>query len=104
MTGAARSFAPAAPVHPYEVSDHSNVLGLVALLAPSDFELDALTFVQALVAVALDGGEVNEDVVTLLSRDEAEAFVCVEELYGPLCHEYSILSAADQPVRPARNL
>jgi hypothetical protein len=29
---------------------------------------------------------VNEHVVATLTRDEAEAFVCVEELHCSLCH------------------
>ena len=88
---------------PQVISDHADVLRFLALLAGCHVELDALALVEALVAVALDVGEMNEDVITLLARDETESLVCVEELHCPLCHEYSFLSAADQPVRPARS-
>ena len=84
-------------------SDHANVLSFLALLAGCNVELDALALVEALVAVALDVGEVNEDVITLLARDEPEAFFRVEELDSALCHKYSFLSTAGQPVRPARS-
>jgi hypothetical protein len=88
---------------PRVISDHADVLCFLALLARCHVELDALAFVKALVALALDVGEMNEDVITLLARDEAESFFCVEELHCPLCHEYSFLIAAGQPVRPARS-
>jgi hypothetical protein len=84
------------------ISDHADVLRFLALLTRCDVELDVLTLVQALEAVALNIGEVNEDVVTLLPRDETETFFCVEELYCALCHGDSFLGAADQPLRPAR--
>lgn len=84
------------------ISDHPNVLSFVTLLAPADLELDGLTFVEALVAIALDSGEVNEDVITLLTRDEAVTLFSVEELNGTCCHEYSILSAANQLIWFAR--
>jgi hypothetical protein len=36
-----------------------------------------------------------EDVITLLTRDEAESLFCIKKLYCSLCHEYSILSTTD---------
>jgi len=48
-------------------SDDPDVLGLFALLAGGDVELDALALVEALVAIALDVGEVDEDIVPLLT-------------------------------------
>ena len=47
--------------------DDSDVLGFLALTARSDVELDALTLVEGLVAITLDVGEVNEDIVALLT-------------------------------------
>jgi len=59
---------PAAPtaILLYELDD-SNVLGLFALPAGGDVELDALTLVEALVALALDVGEVDEHIVATLT-------------------------------------
>ena len=54
-------------------------------------ELDALSFVEALIAVGDDVAEVNEEVVALLARDEAVALVCIEELDHALCHDCSFL-------------
>src|ERR1700753_155492 len=84
-------------------SDHADVLCFLALSTRSDVELDALTFVEALVALALDVGEVHENVVALFARDESETLFGIEELDCALCHEYSFLSTADQPIRPARD-
>jgi hypothetical protein len=36
-----------------------------------------------------------EDVVTLLARDETESLFRIKKLHCSLCHEYSILNAAD---------
>src|ERR1039458_1360674 len=85
-----------------QISDHTDVLGFLALLAGCHIEFDLLALVEGLVAVALDVGEMNEDVVTLLARDESESLFCVEELHCSLCHKYSFLRSAGQPVRPAR--
>jgi hypothetical protein len=61
-------------------SDNLNFLGLHAFLAASSDERHVLTFFQALEAVALNGFEVHEQVVTGLRGDEAEAFLIVEPL------------------------
>src|SRR2546425_8154633 len=68
----------------YGASDGANVLGFVTLSAWSDVELDALPFVEGLVALSLNRGEVNEHVVPVVPRDESEAFFGVEELHGAL--------------------
>src|SRR6202035_3009156 len=83
-------------------SDHADVLRFLALLARGHVELDALALTEALVAVALDVGVMDEDVITLLARDEAESLFCIEKLHSALCHDYSFLGAVGQPVRPAR--
>jgi len=62
--------------------DNLNFLSLHAFLAASSDEGDLLAFFQALEAVTLDGTEVNEEVVTGLRSDEAEAFFIVEPLNG----------------------
>jgi len=48
-------------------SDDPNVLGLIALLTLGDVELDGLSFVEGLVALGLDVGEVNEHIVATLT-------------------------------------
>ena len=60
-------------------------------------EFDPLSLFEAPVAVALDVGEMDEDVITLLTRDKSESLFCVEKLYSSLCHEYSILKTKDRP-------
>ena len=68
-------------------SDRANVLGFFTLFAGRYVELDALTLVEAFVAIALDAGEMDEHVITLLTRDEAETLFCIEKLHCTLCHE-----------------
>src|SRR6185369_8333514 len=65
--------------------DESDLLSLRALLALRDLELDALSVFQRLVAVHLDRGEVDENVLSAVDRDEAIALLAVEPLDGALC-------------------
>ena len=85
------------------VSDRANVLRFLALLARHSVEFDELTLFEALVAIALDVREMDENVITLLARDESESFFCVKKLDCTLCHENSILRATDGPILSARN-
>src|ERR1700686_2407429 len=62
---------------------HANLCRLHALLAFVSHEGNGLTFLQAFETVAFNGLEVDEQVLTAtLRRDEAEAFLIVEPLYG----------------------
>jgi hypothetical protein len=54
----------------------------LAFTAGSDVELDALSFVEGAVAAALDVRVVDEHIVALLTSDEAEALLGIEEFYG----------------------
>src|SRR5438128_1331406 len=68
-------------------SDGAHVLRLRALLALRHVEVDALVVVEALVAVAGDAGEVDEDVgAAVVGSDEAEALFAVEPLHSALGH------------------
>ena len=61
---------PAAPprsISPVGELDDSHVLGFLALPAGGHVELDALTLVEALVALADDVGEVDEHIVATLT-------------------------------------
>jgi hypothetical protein len=74
---------------PADGLDGPNVAGFVALLAGTDVELDALALIEALVARALNGREVDEHVVAPLTRDEAVTLLGFEELHrtaGQLAH------------------
>ena len=57
-----------------------NVGGLQALGTADDFKLDRLAVVQRLVAIRLDRGEVDENVLSGLALDEAKALAGVEPL------------------------
>ena len=84
-------------------SDDANVLSFLALAARCNVELDDLTLVEALVAIALDVREMHEHVVTLLARDETESLFCVEKLHCTLCHFYPILKMTGRRFRPVAN-
>src|SRR5436305_8076348 len=78
--------------------DGADVLRLQALLALRDVELDVLPLVEALVALNLDGGEVDEHVRTSVGRrDEAEALFAVEPLHGALSHVSTFLARSPLP-------
>ena len=63
-------------------SDYANVLGLRALLALRDVELDALVLIEATKAARRDGPEMDEHVGTATIRgDETETLVRVEPLH-----------------------
>jgi hypothetical protein len=61
-----------------------NVLGLLALWAFSHVELHGLPFLQAVKAASLNGREMHEDVLAILTADEAVAFGVVKPLYCSL--------------------
>src|SRR6476469_5909184 len=68
-------------------SGDADVLRLRTLGARRDVELHLLVLVERLVAVGLDGGVVDEDVLAAtVLRDEAEALFGVEPLDGSLSH------------------
>ena len=71
-------------------SEGADALGLGALGALADLELDALVLFQAAEAVALDLRVVHEDVsAAAVWGDEAEALLRVEPLDRALCHVLS---------------
>src|SRR3954447_2296926 len=79
-------------------SERANVLRLRTLRALRDVELDLLVLVQGLVALALDGRVVHEDVVAaVLLRNEAEALLGVEPLDGALSHARLLLIRGVEP-------
>src|SRR3954454_1076403 len=63
-------------------SDEPDVLGLFALAAGREGELDALTLFEGLVTRTLDVRVVNEHIVAAVAGDEAEALLSVEELHS----------------------
>lgn len=65
-------------------SDRADVLSFLTFTARSDVEFDELTLFERLETVASDVREVNEYVVTAISRNEAEALFVVEELHCSL--------------------
>ena len=73
----------------FEIVDElqrANVLCLPALLTFGYGELNCLAFFEAAISVALDGGEVHEDIFTILTGDKAEAFSGIEPLHSSLFH------------------
>ena len=61
-----------------------DAFSLIALGALFDLKFDHLAFVQRLISVHLNGGEVNEHVFARLALDETIAFGCVKPLHYTL--------------------
>ena len=59
---------------------HCDVAGLGSLGALFNIELDLLTFHQVAVSITLNGGEMDENVLTAFALDEAEALVTIKPL------------------------
>ena len=76
--------------------DLANVLCFLALLTRRDVELDLLTFVERLVSVALNRGEVDEHVVGAFARNEAETLFGVEKL-DSTCSQRTLVSKRGPP-------
>jgi hypothetical protein len=66
--------------------DSLDVLGLPALGAFDNVELNGLTFLQAAETAGLDGRVVNENVFAVLTADEAVALRVIEPLNCSLFH------------------
>src|SRR6058998_1325504 len=78
---------------------------LKTLRAAGDFELDLVTFGEALEALRLDGAVVDEDVLTALLRDEPVTLCVVEPLHLSCRHTSNLslwrLQALGAPAEPA---
>jgi hypothetical protein len=61
---------------------HGDVASLRSFGSLFNIELDLLTFLQVAVAIALNGGEMDENVLSAFALDEAEAFFTIEPLDG----------------------
>ena len=72
-----------------------NVLRLPALGAFHDIKLNLLTFLQTAEAIRLDGGEVYEYVLPILTADEAIALGIVKPLHCSCFHCVAISFFSD---------
>ena len=63
-----------------------NVRSLPSLGALDNVELYSLAFLQTLEATRVDRRVVHEDVLAVLTRDEAEALRVIEPFHGTLFH------------------
>ena len=70
---------------PYEL-ERLYVRRLPALGALDDVELNGLTLLEALESVRVDGGVMHEDILAVLTRDEAEALRVIKPLNSTLFH------------------
>src|SRR5438128_3402582 len=77
----------------------ANVRGLETLGAACHLELHLVTFRQTFEALRDDGAEVDEDVLAVLLRDEAEALRIVEPLDSTVCHTRTFPSVANPSYR-----
>src|SRR5437763_12281138 len=66
--------------------DHDHLFGLRAPVALRDLELDPLSLFEGAVAIRLDRGEVDENVLATVDGDKAVSLVRVEPFDGALSH------------------
>jgi hypothetical protein len=79
--------------------DLGDVLGLKALRALLHFKLHKLALVQRLVAIHLNCGEVNEDILPGLTLNKAVPLRCIEPLHHTLfSSQRSYSSSIDLPI------
>jgi hypothetical protein len=69
-------------VSPFDHLDNSYVRSLRAFLALDDVELDPLALLKRAESLLLDGGVVDENVLSAVSRNEAITLCVIEPLYG----------------------
>jgi hypothetical protein len=77
---------------------------LKALRSLLDLELDKLAFVQRLVAIHLDGGEVNEDVLARLALNKPKPLRSIKPLDHTLFSSQRIYSLNDLPIQALATL
>ena len=75
--------------------DCLHVFCLPALWSLGDVELHRLALLQALKASRLDGGEMHENVLAILTANKTVAFGVVEPLYCSLFHVFVLLFLFD---------
>jgi len=73
-------------------SDDLDVDGLGALATSGDLEFDGVPVVQRAATGADDVGVMDEDVVAVVTRDEAEALLVVEKLHCACSHFGSLFN------------
>ena len=61
-----------------ELQDYFDICRLGAFGALDDGEFDLLTFFKRFVTFALDGREVDEDIIAAFAGNESKAFTAVE--------------------------
>ena len=83
---------PATARLPEPLIRRANVRCLLPLGTARDVETNSLTFLQGLEALALNRGEVDEEILAaVFGGDEAEALRIVEPFYVACCHVLNIL-------------
>src|SRR6516225_678398 len=86
----------------------NHVLRLQTFRPLLDFELDLLSLIQRLVAVALNGGEMDEHILARLALNKPKTFRSVEPLHGTLLFAHGIpllskeFALAKQRIQKAR--
>jgi hypothetical protein len=71
---------------PLELAAHSDVACLGSLGALFDIELDPLALLQIAIPIALNGREMDENVLAAFTLDETETLITIEPLH---CTSYT---------------
>jgi hypothetical protein len=68
------------------LAHHDNVGRLGALGPLGDFKLDLIAFVKHLKPVLFDGGEMHEDVISIVSGNESKTLLLIKPFYTTFGH------------------
>jgi hypothetical protein len=71
------------------LAHHDNVGGLGALGPLGDFKLDLIAFVKHFKPVLFDGGEMHEDVISIVSGNEPVALFFIKPFHSTFGHHNS---------------
>jgi hypothetical protein len=66
----------------FDLTHHDNVRCLLTLRTVSNLELHLITFGKGLKSFPINGGEVNENVITVIPGNESEALLFIEPFHS----------------------
>jgi hypothetical protein len=65
---------------------HDNICCLQSFRTLGNLELDLIAFIKRFETISLDGGEVNEDIISIVSGNEPEALLLIKPFYFTFGH------------------
>ena len=73
----------------FDLTHHDDVRCLLTLRTVRNFELHLISFGEGLKSLPVDGGEVNENVISVIPGNESEALLFIEPFHSTFGHPNS---------------